>query len=56
MTGYGAFFLAAEAEKASGQAVRMLLRVGRAAQGIAGGKPLKSLLQFGSQFDNIEIK
>ncbi len=47
--------LAAEAEKASGQAVRILFRVGEAPKA-SPQENLKSLLEFGSRFDNIEIK
>ena len=47
--------LAAEAEKASGQAVRILFQVGEAPKA-SPQENLKSLLEFGSRFDNIEIK
>ena len=47
--------LAAEAEKASGQTVRILFRVGEAPKA-SPQENLKSLLEFGSRFDNIEIK
>ena len=47
--------LAAEAEKASGQAVRILFQVGEAPKA-SPQENLKSLLEFGSWFDNIEIK
>ena len=47
--------LSAEAEKVSGQPVRLLLRVGEAPSA-SPEENLKSLLEFGSQFDNIQIK
>ena len=47
--------LAAEAEKASGQPVRILFRVGERPKA-SPHENLKSLLEFGSRFDNIEIK
>ena len=47
--------LAAEAEKAAGQPVRILFRVGEAPKA-SPQENLKSLLEFGSRFDNIEIK
>ena len=47
--------LAAEAEKASGQAVRILFQVGEAPKA-SPQENLKSLLEFSSRFDNIEIK
>ena len=47
--------LAAEAEKSSGQAVRILFRVGEAPKS-SPRENLKNLLEFGSRFDNIEIK
>ena len=47
--------LAAEAEKASGQAVRILFQVGEAPKA-SPQENLKSLLEFGSRIDNIEIK
>ena len=47
--------LAAEAEKASGQPVRVLFRVGEAPKA-SPQENLKNLLEFGSRFDNIEIK
>ncbi len=47
--------LAAEAEKVSGQPVRLLLREGEPPKP-SPEENLKQLLQFGSQFDNIEIK
>ena len=46
--------LAAEAEKASGQAVRILFQVGEAPKA-SPQENLKSLLEFGSRFDNIDI-
>ena len=54
MTGYGGV-LSAEAEKVSGQPVRLLLREGEPPKP-SPEENLKQLLQFGSQFDNIEIK
>ena len=47
--------LSAEAEKVSGQPVRLLLREGEPPKP-SPEENLKQLLQFGSQFDNIEIK
>ena len=47
--------LSAEAEKVSGQPVRLLLRKGEPPKP-SPEENLKQLLQFGSQFDNIEIK
>ena len=47
--------LTSEAEKAAGQPVRLLFRVGEAPQA-SPQENLKSLLEFGSRFDNIEIK
>ena len=47
--------LSAEAEKSSGQAVRILFRVGEAPKS-SPRENLKNLLEFGSRFDNIEIK
>lgn len=47
--------LSAEAEKSSGQPVRVLFRVGEAPKA-SPQENLKSLLEFGSRFDNIEIK
>ena len=47
--------LAEEAAKASGTAVRLLLRIGTPPQA-SPQENLKNLLKFGSQFDNIEIK
>ena len=47
--------LAAEAEKAAGQPVRILFRVGEPPKA-SPQENLKSLLEFGSRFDNIEIK
>ena len=41
--------------KASGTAVRLLLRIGTPPQ-TSPQENLKNLLKFGSQFDNIEIK
>lgn len=46
--------LSAEAEKVSGQPVRLLLREGEPPKP-SPEENLKQLLQFGSQFDNIEI-
>ena len=47
--------LTAEAEKAAGQPVRILFRVGESPKA-SPQENLKSLLEFGSRFDNIEIK
>lgn len=47
--------LSAEAERVSGQPVRLLLREGEPPKP-SPEENLKQLLQFGSQFDNIEIK
>lgn len=47
--------LAAEAEKASGQPVRILYHVGEPPR-TSPEENLKSLLEFSSRFDNIEIK
>ena len=47
--------LSAEVEKSSGQPVRVLFRVGEAPKA-SPQENLKSLLEFGSRFDNIEIK
>ena len=47
--------LAAEAQRAAGQPVRILFRVGKCPQA-SPQENLESLLKFGSQFDNIEIK
>ena len=46
--------LSAEAEKVSGQPVRLLLREGEPPS--RPRRKSEQLLQFGSQFDNIEIK
>ena len=46
---------ASRAEKSSGQPVRVLFRVGEAPKA-SPQENLKSLLEFGSRFDNIEIK
>ena len=47
--------LSEEAAKAAGTAVRLVFRVGEAPKATPQ-ENLKSLLKFGSQFDNIEIK
>ncbi len=47
--------LSAEAERVSGQPVRLLLREGEPPKS-SPEENLKQLLEFGSQFDNIEIK
>ena len=47
--------LSAEAERVSGQPVRLLLREGEPPKP-SPEENLKPLLKFGSQFDNIEIK
>ena len=44
-----------EAAKAAGTAVRLVFRIGEAPKATPQ-ENLKSLLKFGSQFDNIEIK
>jgi DNA polymerase-3 subunit gamma/tau len=47
--------LAEEAAKAAGGAVRVLYRVGEPPKA-SPEENLKSLLKFGSQFDNVQIK